>query len=406
MTADAREPPLGRFDDDWPEPIKLPDRSGRVPAKPTREKPLAGLVSLASVALLGREAILDLAAQAIDYVWQDIAPPGTITMIAGPPADGKTTLLFLIICARATLGDPIELLCRQVRPAPVEQFIVVIEGEHSEKSTARKLVKSLVVLGVDDAALERVIIVARKAVTLGSAPWADVVRLVEAGLVSDIAIDTVARVAPAGADSEAEQVAIFEGVTAAIEAAPHSVDKPSVWAVAHTRKNNTSGELTDVSGSAQRVGQSDSVLLVKAERADGRVVSSKVTFAKLREDPDEYPAPVEFTIGKGADGQPKITTNGAAAASKLPLEDQIITHLASGPQSKTALTKLTNRSKNDVDAAITVLFQRRAIQTGPEKVFRGGRCKTFELTSTAESGQSDWMSEDPSRWDASRDEGV
>jgi hypothetical protein len=351
---DIGEPPHGRFD----EGEQLGESSSS--EQPTAQQPLRGLRHLGAVALLGRERILELAAKPIAYVWQDIAPPGVVTLIAGPPADGKTTLLFLVFAARANLEAPVGLLGREVQPAPPGQFLVLIEGEHSEASTSRKLVRSLKLMGIDDTALARVIIVARKAVRLGSLEWADVVTLVRAGLVSDIGIDTVARVSPGDGDSEREQVAIFDGVAQAIEQAPDAVQPPNVWAVAHTRKNNTSGELADVSGSVQRVGQSDSVLLMKAERVDGRVVSTRVVFAKLREDPDEYPEPAEIVIDGGV-----LRTGAAksAVADDRPLEARILDALAGGPKTKSAISRLLKRNKDDLQPAFDALFTARSIKT-------------------------------------------
>jgi hypothetical protein len=373
------------------EASELPDRNGETAEplpqeQPTAEEPLRGLTHLAAVALVGRDRILEMAAKPIDYVWKDIVVGGTIALIAGPPADGKTTLLFLILAARANLEAPISLLGRELQPAPPGQFIVVIEGEHSESSTSRKLIKSLHLLGVDDMALERVIIVARKAVRLGSPEWDDVKRMVAAGLVSDIAVDTVARVAPANADSEQDQVEVFDGIAQAIETAPEGTPQPTVWAVAHTRKNNTNGELTDVSGSVQRVGQSDTVLLVKAERADGRVVSSRTTFAKLREDPDEWPEPMELSISKAPDGTPTLTTTASSGGRNMapddgrPLEARIIEQLQHGPCTKSALATSTKRSRRDIEAAITNLFAQRAITT-VNVTIKGTDRKAFELTS-------------------------
>jgi hypothetical protein len=339
----------------WLDDTEQPDSS----EQPTAEQPLRGLRHLGAVAVVGRERILELASKPIEYVWVDIAPPGIVTLIAGPPADGKTTLLFLIFGARANLETPITLLDREVRPAPPGQYLVLIEGEHSEASTARKLVRSLRLLAVDDVALERIIIIARKAVKLGSPEWQEVVQLVRVGLVSDIGIDTVARIAYGDSDSEREQVAIFEGVAQAIESAPAGVLPPNIWAVAHTRKNNTTGELADVSGSVQRVGQSDSVLLMKAERVDGRVVSTRVVFAKLREDPDEYPEPAEIVIANG------VLTTGATpnVTDDRPLETRILDALASGPKTKSALSGLLKRNKLDLERAITALFGVRAIES-------------------------------------------
>jgi hypothetical protein len=348
--------------------------------RPSAEEPLRGLQHLGAVALLGRARIEELAATPIDYVWRDIAVAGTIVLIAGPPAEGKTTLLFLALAARANpgedTGEVVSLLGREIKPAPPGKWVVIIEGEHSEASTSRKLVKSLKLLGLDHAALDRVIIVARKAVRLGSPEWLDIVTLASAGLVSDIAIDTVARVAPADANDEREQVAVFDEVARAIEAAPDGAPKPLVWAVAHTRKNGGDGDLSDVSGSAQRTGQADSVLMIKGEKVDGRTVSTTVKFPKLREDPDDYPLPVTFSITEsgleledgGADGK----------TDDRPLEVRISELLEKGPKTKNELKGALGRNPKDLEAAINNLFSARAITT--DEVTKGGRAwKVFKL---------------------------
>ncbi|HVW26545.1 MAG TPA: hypothetical protein VHC69_14350 [Polyangiaceae bacterium] len=77
---------------------------------PTPDDPLRGLKHLGNVALIGRQAITTLATQAVVYIWQDIAVAGTIIVIAGPPAEGKTTLLFLILGARMNRGEAVTLL--------------------------------------------------------------------------------------------------------------------------------------------------------------------------------------------------------------------------------------------------------------------------------------------------------
>jgi AAA domain len=346
--------------------------------QPTATEPLRGLTHLGPVALVGRSRILELAAQPIDYVWEHIAVAGTVVLIAGPPAEGKTTLLFLILAARMNPGEVVTLLGHPIQPAPPGKWVVLIEGEHSEASTGRALVKSLKLLDLDDSALDRIVIVARKAVRLGSLEWNDVLRMVQAGLVSDIAIDTVARVAPADPDSEREQVAVFDAVAQAIEAAP-AAPKPMAWLVAHTRKNANAGGLADVSGSAQRTGQADSVLMLKGERVDGQTISSTVTFQKLREPPDDYPTPVTFAIERNAEGELRINnSDGKTVADDRPLETRIVEKLHTGPKTKTALSGLLKRSDKDVDAALSNLFAAHAITTTYVKV-RGKDCKAFEL---------------------------
>lgn len=329
--------------------------------------------ALAKVALIGAVHIREIAARPVSYLWKDIAIAGIIVLLAGGPGEGKTTLLFLVLAARMNLDGPSTLLGRTIEPAPPDKYIVVIEGEHAEGSASRKLIRSFALLGLDDRGLDRTILLARKAVRLGSPEWLDIVTLVRSGLVSDIAIDTVARVAPADADNERDQVAIFDAVAQAIEAAPDSGDKPVVWAVAHTRKNAQTGDLADVSGSAQRTGQADTVLLVKGERVEGRTVASKVTFAKLREEPDDYPVPITFSITNG-----QVLTSEDRADDDRPLEVRITEQLHMGPKTKNALATALNRSDKHVDDALTNLFAARTIRTTNMTV-RGRSCKAFSL---------------------------
>jgi hypothetical protein len=346
---------------------------------PTAAEPLRGLEQLAAVAIIGRSNVLELATRPVVYLWRDIAIAGIIVVIAGGPGSGKTTLLFLILVARLNLDAPVNVLGREVSPAPPGRFVVLIEAEHGAASAARKLSRSCRLLGVDDMCLDRVILVARKSVRIGSVEWGQVGRMVAAGLVSDIAIDTLARVAPADANSESEQVNIFDQIAQTIDLAPEHA-KPVAWVVAHTRKSE-SLDLSDVSGSVQRTGQADTVLLVQAERRDGKVVSSKVTFPKLREEPDEYPGPTEYSItGNTLNGM-----DAPPAVDDRPLETRILERLQLGPQLKTKLREMLGRSAADMEPAISNLFQSRAIRT-TEVTVRGKLLKAFELVPAAHSG--------------------
>ena len=351
-------------------------------AGPAAGDPFRGLEHLPRVALLGRKRILDLAKTKVEYLWHDIAVAGTVVLIAGPPAEGKTTLLFLILAARLSSRGPIKLLERMILPMRQGQFIILIEGEHSESSTSRKLVKSLAIMGVDDTGLERIIIVARKAVLVGSPEWLECELMIAAGLVSDVAIDTLARVAPADANDESQQVAVFNSLAKAIEMAPEGLDRPTVWAIAHTRKNGTDGGLGDVSGSVQRVGQADTVLLVKGEKMDGQTVSSRVTFLKLREDPDEYPRPVEFSIVKDDQGRPYIAGKRKPSEA-IPLEERVLALLRVEARTKNWLATSLSRSRADIDVAITNLFDQRAIVSCHVTV-KGAPRKGFRAKTDAE----------------------
>jgi hypothetical protein len=360
--------------------------------QPTRLKPLDGLEYLSRVALVGRDAILARAAAPVAYIWQDIAVASTIVLLAGGPGEGKTTLLFLLLAARMNEGEPVSVLGRRVSPAPHGKYVVLIEGEHGEGSTARKLVNSCKLLGLNDIALQRVIIVARKAVRIGSPEWQDVQRMVAAGIVSDIALDTIARVAPTDTDANAEheQIAIFDRVAQTIDAAPTEEDKPTVWGAAHTRKVDGQPQLNDVSGSTQRVGQADSVLLVKGSRIDGRIVSSCVTFAKLREDPDDFPMPVIFRIVKDETGKRHLLLGEDEVVSNTeePLETRILSMLAGGPKTKTAMAEVLKRNRGDIETAISNLFLQKRIVSA--EITLGGRIrKAFSIRLTHDAKQQD-----------------
>jgi|SRR5580692_2850419 hypothetical protein len=339
---------------------------------PTPTDPLRGLPNLARVALVGLDKLVAVAGIKPHFVWDQIAVAATIVLIASGPSEGKTTLLGMILAARARTSGVVSVLGRNVEAARAGLWIVFIEGEHSESSAARKLLRSAKLLGIDPAGLGRIILIARKAVRLGSPEWDDVVALVRAGLVSDIAIDTIARVAPSESNDEREQTAIFDQVAQAIEAAPSDAVRPTAWACAHTRKNGRTGDVGDVAGSAQRTGQADSVLMLEGEKIDGRTVSTKVVFAKLREEPEEFPLPVTFAI----DGS-TLTILDGDFVDERPLEPRILDFLTrSGPQTKTNLRARLRRSSADIEAAISALFAERRIRT-IETLVRGKPTKAF-----------------------------
>lgn len=355
---------------------------------PSVADPFRGCPRLRSIAVVGRERLLALARTPVTYSWTDIAVAGTVVVLAGGPSEGKTTLLFLILGARAAVGGRVTLLGRDVEPAPAGRYILLIEGEHSERSTARKLVSSLEILGVPvDSALDRVIIIARKSLTIGSPEWQEVAAMVRAGLISDIAIDTIARCSPADANDEAAQVAIFKALSDTIEGAPNEESKPTVWLVAHTKKGADAG-LEGVSGSAQRVGQADSVLIVRGKKVKGRTVSSRVSFQKLRETPDIYPDPVDFALVRDVvDGAISLQTTVADSADDelqrgqttpppaprmSSLSELIYGHLQKhGAQTRFALRMHFRVSEERVRKALHVLEEQQRVCNG--KVLIGGR---------------------------------
>jgi hypothetical protein len=148
-----------------------------------------------------------------------------------------------------------------------------------------------------------------------------------------------------------------------------------VWANAHTRKNGNTGGLEDVSGSTQRTGQADTVLMLKGEKVDGRTVSTRVTFAKLREDPDDFPMPVTFSICDG-----RVQISSTMEDDTRPLEAQIVDQLHTGGKTKNALCSALKRSGKDIEGALTILFTAGSIVTDWATV-RGKQTKLFKLRS-------------------------
>jgi hypothetical protein len=137
----------------------------------------------------------------------------------------------------------------------------------------------------------------------------------------------------------------------------------------------------------QRVGQADTVLLIKTEKLDGRTVSTRVTFSRLREDPDHFPQPVSFGIVRGASGAPVLTTQGIGAKDDRPLDEQIVSQLELGPKTKKALATALRRSHADVDRALTSLFSEKVIRTGTA-VIRGKEYNTFDLVPNRGNGHA------------------
>jgi energy-coupling factor transporter ATP-binding protein EcfA2 len=341
---------------------------------PTFEDPFRNLPFFNANALWSRQTIEAEADKPIEYFWHLIASAGQIVMIAGPSGGGKTTLVSILIVALANTGEPIEVLGYRVTPAAARRFIVFVEAEHGKPSAARKLVKACRIAGIDPSALDRIIVLARSALQMGTDAWRELGRLVEAGLAAHLILDTLPQVAPGDANDEKMQAEIMRSMTALIELAPAD-GRPVIWPVVHTRKSGADA-LEDVSGSVQRIGGADTVLIVNPERVDGRVVASKVTFAKLREDPDPepWPMPVTFTIEGG-----RITINGAQKRDERPLEERVLSLLEIGGKTKSEMKDALHVSGVTLETAITSLFGARRITTGPMKKVRGREFQTFVI---------------------------
>lgn len=342
---------------------------------PAPEEPLRGLTHLSKVAVVGREAIVALAERPIVWMWEHIATSGLVVLLAAGVGCGKTTLLFMLIIARATRGAPIKILGYEVIPASESQFIVIIENEHSDESASRILVRTCSRLGVDTSALDRIILVARGSVRIGSPEWGDVEKLIAAGLVSDVVLDTLARTAPSDANDEREQVEVYERIAQSIERAPSAASRPGFWVAAHTRKVDGLPTLNDVSGSTQRAGQADVVLLMGAERMGDKIANVKVAFGKVREkDAEDWPEPVSYVVRRDV-----VEVLGEPAKDERPTEVRIAEHLRLfGPATKSQLRKKLGCGAEILEPALTALFAAKHIRTTDIKT-RTGTYSGFEL---------------------------
>lgn len=333
-------------------------------AEPTAEDPLRGLNHLPKVAVVGRDRILELASRPVVWIWDFIATAGLTVLLAAGPGCGKTTLLFLLIAARANTRNPVKVLGYTVAPAPTGKWIVIVENEHSDESTARMLIKGCDRLGVGYEALDRIIMVARGNVRIGSPVWQEVEMLIRAGLVSDVVLDTLARCAAADANDEQQQAEVFATIGSAIELAPSAETRPGFWVATHTRKCEGTPTLNDVSGSNQRAGGADVVILLGAQRTDGKINGVKAVFGKVREkDAEDWPEPVEYTVTKAG-----VTLVGATHGRPGGLQGRILDHIEkSGPTTKTALRELTGRSGTDIKEALDALIAATLLRLDGER---------------------------------------
>ncbi len=326
---------------------------------PTADDPMHGLSKLSAVAVVGREKFVELSERKISYVWPPVASRGWVVMLCAPPGLGKTTLLVMLLVARANTGAPVEVLGLPVEPAPAGTYVLFVEGEVDEIAIARKLRGTCALLGVDESALDRIIVIPRKGVRVGDPVWMEAEKLIAAALVSDIGLDSVARCAPAGSDTndEAQQTALFDSLARAVDLAPNAESKPVCWLIAHSRKGG-SGGLDDVLGSRARTAQIDSLIMLDGEKSNGRVLHVTAIFEKLRHDVDEHPEPVTITIDRDPVTRAQRLTVGNVTKDDRPLEAQIESLLAKHPDglTKSKIADTLGRNRGDVQTAIDALF--------------------------------------------------
>lgn len=244
--------------------------------------------------------------QPVSWAWDQAAPTGGTVLIASGPGVGKTMFIFMLMACRAQLA-PYELLGRTVFPANPGQWIIIVEMEHSPRSAARRMKRAMALLKLEK--LPRTMIVCKDSVRVGDSKWQWIVNGIKGGLVSDVVLDTIASTTTEKANDEQEQINLFNKLKAVQRSAPDATPV-TLWILAHLRKSSKTADdnatMEGVSGSAQRTGQVDTVILATAERdkETHAVKSVSLVFEKTREEPTDPDCengiiPIKYRINDG-----------------------------------------------------------------------------------------------------------
>jgi energy-coupling factor transporter ATP-binding protein EcfA2 len=326
--------------------------NGAHAAGPT-DGPLRGLAHLAKVATLGHAQLVAETSQPIRWIWGGIVSEANHVEIAGPSGGGKTTFATLLAAALGNPGDPIALFGRVVAPVRAGQLVVIVEEENGKHSLRRKMETACTVQGLPvTATLDRMVFVIRRNVRVGDPVWADIVELGKRGSIGAIFIDSRARVLRNGdSNSEEDQAAVADAVFALIE----SSGAPA-FIISHTRKGSAS-QIEDIAGSLQRGAGADVVLVIEAKRdASGRVLAATMTAIKIRDDVEEHPAPIEFTIGRDPGGQPCLSCTVPTEDTR-PLEVRVLELLErEGPLTRSEVATKIGRSRAALQPVLDTLF--------------------------------------------------
>lgn len=330
---------------------------------------------LRGVARVGFDAIEATAAEPISWAWEGVCTDEHHVEIAGPSYSGKTTLAFLLAAARAHVGPPVCVLGRKVTPTNGGRFVLVIEEENSLRSSRGKLHASCEMLGIDPReTMDRIILIGRSGIRVGGNDdkWRALHELASEGHIGCTFLDSRARIFPGESNREEHQALAGREITSLINASC-----AEVYVISHTRKG-AADSLDDVSGSHQRAAAADVVLLVTAERAEGKVLASKVVFAKLRDGDDEHPAPVTFAIAKNSDGrwQCAVDDEVRPIADEAPHARVLAFLLTNGEQTKNQIREALAMNAKTLETALTVLFAEKKIAKRA-KVVRGRSFDAF-----------------------------
>ena len=324
--------------------------------------------SLSRAAMVGHDEHFASSNEPVNWAWQDILQSEHLALFGGPPGVGKTELAAHLLVALANPTDTVvEVLGHRVMPVAEGKFVVLVEEENSRRSITRKLAETCVAFGLPVAqTLDRIVTVARSGmlVDLGqdkTTPWGQMLDRARAGLVGALFIDSWATVIRAESNSEESQARAAGCLRDFVE-----LSGGPVVAIVHTRKGDATS-LEDIAGSHQRAAAADVVLLVTADKENGRVLSSKVVFAKLRDGEGDHPEPVSFSVTK-IDGAKRITVDGVAEDDDTPAHDRVYALVLDEELSQSQIRERLKMSGKRVSEAIGILKASKRVQFRKTKV--------------------------------------
>jgi AAA domain-containing protein len=342
---------------------------------------------LESRGIIGFEASRAILAVPIEWIWDGIIACDHAVEICGPSYVGKSTLAILLAVARANpTGKPIDLFGRMVAPAPAGKLIAIANEENGRQSAVAKIDSAIEMLGLPlRETWDRILLLSRAGLRahaltsddMRGVPkddlWAALLHAAQHGAIDLVVLDTRARIFSGFGNPKDEdsQAAAAAAITRLVE-----LTGAPVLVVSHTRKG-ASDDIEDVSGSAQRGGGADVILMVTAEREDGKVLSSKVVFIKLRDGVGEHPEPITFSTARGDDSRWRLAVNASARPGDQPAHERVRELLrAKGEQTKNEIRQSLRMSSENLERALSVLFAERSIGKRKKEV-RGRERELF-----------------------------
>lgn len=358
-------------------------------ASPRAARPVLSSALLKG-AITGLAAAESALAEPIVWSWQDWFTAGSPVEVYGKSTSGKTTLTALVVAAMCAPPErPVELFGRKVVPMPEGKIALVVFDENSRPSAARKLDLALAALGVDRAyAWERILLYARSGLHAETFSDEEAIRhpapndrwghIMHAAIVQQafglVVFDTRARIfGTLGSSNDEEAQAHVADVISMI-----AKSGAPVLVLSHPRKGG-GVDLDDMSGSTQRAAGTDSAISVAGIKKGGQTIASTVTLQKSRDEPDDWPKPVEFVLRRRKDGGAEFTwKQGRERPEAKAAQEKVLEALAAGAMTKRELRDRLEMSGSAVTKAIGALIAEKRIAKS-DKIVRGVERETYSL---------------------------